>query len=190
LVRRVRRGHVGCALDDLGYRCADMPFERTSSAPATCSSNQVLDAMRSGVEAQANAGAEGEAVATQLILACQGLCLPWTWTSAGPTAWSACTYGAWALAGTGCPPVTPLERECVYSCSCTQTRTRTRTHRYADCTRGTCSQTQTQTCTLNESCRILCVETCPTTPSASCASQFGTATPTCSAGAWGPPCSW
>lgn len=112
--------------------------------------NPVVPAIAEGVDAAENDPlANPELIAyTALINSdCISACVPWTWTTAGPTL-VGCTCTAWALSTTAIPnPSFVAGGQCAATCwhksTSTCTYTRTSTKRKANC--ATCTWTQTAT---------------------------------------------
>jgi len=136
-------------LEDAGLKAAWIgPLEGGQLATAepgvvACPQHVVLAALASGVEASSVAGADLEAVAfAKLQAGCLGICLPWTWTSAGPTPWSPWVCLGWQV--TQGPQYTHCGITCHYERMVVRSRTRVRTQRRLDCTRVSWTQTQTQ----------------------------------------------
>lgn len=92
------RDSLVAALVSLGYSSADIATEKAEFT-IDCECDAALAAMRAGVEAQIRTGSDGEALATAALAECAAICLPWTWVSIGPSPWSACNMGAFALTG-------------------------------------------------------------------------------------------
>lgn len=134
-------------LESIGYPATAEAIGAAAAEPI-CSPMIVLDAMSTGVEAGENdplVSAEEEAHAAFAAANCSQACLPWTWTTAGPTLVS-CTCGPWAFSdGPWWVGGTQCSATCWFSISTTCTYQRTRTKRKSDCT--TCSWTQTATST-------------------------------------------
>src|SRR5439155_23988448 len=98
-------------LTDIGYKAADIDFEKVSSEQQ-CSKQFVLTSIAKVAETGITTGDAQLAVAaasTYLSAACSSFpfCWPSTWYG-GASSWSRCVYGPGAFAASGCPPVTPL----------------------------------------------------------------------------------
>lgn len=134
-------------LEDAGWQAAWIgPLEGVALATAepdavACSQAAVLTAVASGVEAGASGDAEAVAFA-ELQAGCSDICLPWTWTSAGPTC-TGCVVAAWRQVGVPEPDAPHCAMLCWFETTLNCTWIRTMTRRTLDCTR--CSWTETGT---------------------------------------------
>lgn len=130
------------ALVAIGYVAADVPIEKWDFT-SDCETTSILNAITTGVEANANAASVAEAVAFAVMQECTPRCIGWTWTTAGPTptgctpatpAWT--VWGTWSFVGFPQCSIT-----CWYHATTTCTYTRTRFRRTWHCV--TCSWTET-----------------------------------------------
>ena len=136
-------------LESVGYPATAEAIGAASAEPI-CSPVVILDAMSLGVEsgeADPLINAEEEAQAAFAAANCNLPCIPWTWTTSGPTLLG-CTCGPWTFSdGPWWVGGSQCSATCWFSTSTTCTYERTRTKRKFDCT--TCTWTQTATSTKN-----------------------------------------
>jgi len=136
-------------LESVGYPATAEAIGAAAAEPI-CSPVIILDAMSLGVEggeADPLINAEEEAQAAFAAANCNLPCMPWTWTTSGPTLLG-CTCGPWVFSdGPWWVGGSQCSATCWFSTTTTCTYERTRTKRKSDCT--TCTWTQTATSTKN-----------------------------------------